>query len=116
MDAAHLDGGGAEEGGGGEKVRKHPMWGSTGTLHPTEVFFLFVFFQGEGGRKVTNFHQVDVFQHKKPRLANRGKNYRTCNRPSDTWKTVQKRMTGGTVRQTEHHLVTSAGNGEQIYG
>lgn len=30
---------------------------------------------------------------KKPRLANTGKNYRTCNRPNETWKTVEKKVT-----------------------
>lgn len=69
------------------------------TLHPTKVFFL------------RDKLPPGLFQHKKPRLANTGKNYRTCNRPNDTWKTG-----GETVWQTQHHLVASAGNGDQIYG
>lgn len=79
------------------KSQAAPKGTSTPTLHFTKVFFFSSLFSppeggwegGEGGQ--TNFHQVDVFQHKKPQLAITGKNYRTCNRPNDTWKTDDRR-------------------------
>ena len=59
------------------------------------LIFFFFWRKRRRRRRRRTFHQVDVFQHKKPQLANTRKNYRTCNRPSDTWKTVQKRWRRG---------------------
>lgn len=65
---------------------------------------------------LTNFHQVDVFQHKKPQLAITAMNYRTCNRPNDTWKTERGLRGMENKFGREHQLVASAGNGGEIYG
>lgn len=86
-----------------KKDRKHPKGGDQGEFsHPKQNLILSFF--SWGGQTFTR-----LFQHKKPRLANTGKNYRTCNRLMTLGRQLRKGEWGGgrTVWQTEHHLVAS---------
>lgn len=85
------DGCSSSDRGGGKSGSTQRKIISLLTLHLARSFLCFLFFVSLRVEERRRFHQVDVFQHKKPRLANTGKNYRTCNRPNDTWKTAEKR-------------------------
>lgn len=74
-------------GGGEREVRGEG--GEGGRDSPPAALLFFCSFSEEERRQTS----TGMFQHKKSHdfAKNTGKNYRTCNRPSDTWKTVQKK-------------------------